>query len=317
MSTLLPLDLVDLGLVIHFLDPDGNVLKVWEECIVALSAAAAWIALARRSSVLVLQQRTPAVSAPTLLGMPRGDHVRSLAWVESADDASSAMASLLLAGCASGHLRAYTADGAPLWSVRPRAAPLISVKPHTYGPTPDVLLTFGDGALGHASASWLGTVLHRAAADTPSASRTRQRERRAVAAGVQLVSMAGSHAQLTATLSCGPLPPLPLDMPNEESARSDAAAAWPADLCFIAAGRGAQLHLVERFPRSQLPQQARSAAQSGLELAGGVVSGLASSLQTAAASSRQRGGCARQTRIGVGASAGSNQTCGLGPARHA
>ena len=230
-TTLVPLDLVDLGLVRHFLGE--QVESIWEECVVALSVAATRIALARLSSLLLLQQRSPAGSAPKLVEMPRGDNIRALEWIEAAADHQSHADAklLLLVGCASGYLRAFTPDGLGLWNVRPSAAPLVSVRAHTSGPSPDVLLVFEGGIIGHASASWL-TVALSSSTDTQSAARTQ----RAIAAGINVVSMDETPSQCAAVLSCGPLPSLPLDVPDRLIGAVD------QPLCFIAAGRG-------RWPR--------------------------------------------------------------------
>lgn len=229
MSTLLPLDLVDLGLVRHFLGE--SVESIWEECVVALSVAATRIALARVSSLLLLQQRSPAGSAPTLLEMPRGDRICSLEWVECTmeDLGPGDKKLILLAGCASGSLRAFTPEGSALWSVRPRSAPLVSVHAHTQGPTPDVLLVFEDGSIGHASASWLAVVLSCDSDNSSNANK--QRHRREVAAGIDLVHIEEKPPHCAVVLSCGPLPPLPLDVHKTVAEQP-----W----CFIAAGRGWQ-----------------------------------------------------------------------------
>lgn len=240
-----PVDLIDIGLVCHFLGTNAS--ELWDNCIVALSFGASHSSFARHNRVLSLNQIAPQGSAPAFLELSE-DHVCCLEWLQP-DGASPC---LLLAGCRSGALRGYSPGLSPAWVALPHNSPLVSICVHSHGPSPDMILTFEDGRhVGYATAAGL----HQAVTCEGESSKWRSSR---VTRVISIVALDAPPADLSVAISCGPLTELPLDLP-EIPAPTDASAP-PKQLALVIAGRWAQLQLVERFPcRSQKPQLVRTA----------------------------------------------------------
>ena len=280
------LDLIDLGLVRHFLGED--VVDLWRDCVVALSAAATSAAFARGSRVLLLRQQSATGSAPVFVEVG-ADHVRCLEWLEFPGGAL-----LLLVGCSSGSLRAFDADGTPQWTVRPNASPLVALRVHTHGTSPDVLLAYEGGRrVGHAAAGWLHLLAEGEVAGAEKSARVRRK--RAIASGISPVALEEPPQGLVVAVSCGPLAELPLDLPVPPAAGAET----PKQLALVAAGKSGQLHVIERLARhNALPASRVGAAQSGMALAGDAAKGLASSIAGSATFQQLAGSSLAKSAIG-------------------
>ena len=109
-------DVADVGLAAHFLGDDTFRLSV---CIVALSGDARHLALARGHQVLLLPQPQP---------LAVHDEVRSMCWLVPTGHGRD----VLMIGCVSGKLMAFSALGALLWTHTLNATPLVQLQPaHT------------------------------------------------------------------------------------------------------------------------------------------------------------------------------------------
>ena len=92
--TLRSLDLVDLGLVRHFLG-SGQVTdsddELWRESIVAASSGCDHIAFAHSSRAILLRQLTTDSTMPALLDIPDSDTIRCIIWLETDRGAAEAV----------------------------------------------------------------------------------------------------------------------------------------------------------------------------------------------------------------------------------
>ncbi|KAL1520374.1 hypothetical protein AB1Y20_021961 [Prymnesium parvum] len=243
-----PLELVDLGLLRHFLGEERH--EPWSQYVVALSHDASASAFARGSRLLLLHPRSPDSSAPAVAEVGK-DSVCCLEWIERAAASSAVTPPLLLAGCTSGALRAFGARLAPLWSVRPHSAPLVALRLHSHGALPDVLLCYEGGThVAHAPAAWLRQVVEAEGSSTArAAARKLQR-------GLVVVPLDASSLAHPVALSCGPLAELPLDVPPATAGASLAPS--PKQLALVTAGKSARLYLLQQSaPRQDTPAARR------------------------------------------------------------
>ncbi len=214
-------DQVDLGIVQVLLTDEEEEAPVRLcDCLLALDAAARHLALAHRGKLLLLQQSSSESGPPRPLGLPEADDARSLCWF-----ASGAAPPVLLVGCASGRLCAFSSSGERLLAVRLHHSPLVHIHAQAArGDEPEVLCLFGGGTIGCARAESMRVALglhSDGSIDASAPSELDERRRRSAAAGGPLfglfelaIEAEGCHS----VVCCGSLPHLPLDLDLDDAA---------------------------------------------------------------------------------------------------
>ena len=142
-TLLVPQELLDMGLVLHFLGSPRNELPEH----IALDQSATKIALAHQTKIVVSKLDQSIVQPLS----HTKDQVTTLKWIRNPNGAEAqGCGDILLAGYTSGKMRVWSDTGMLIFVVHLHGSPLVQIE--CVAPD-DLLVMFGDGFIAHASQS--------------------------------------------------------------------------------------------------------------------------------------------------------------------